>query len=272
MAKKGSDNQFYASEETQTKILESIQTLNLNNFSLNVPDFDPTISRISIAAWTKMITHQKNVLGLTDKQIISQLPKLLKGQALETFIDICSDQENWEDISNLLQKFFPTKREELFFQITQLTWNIGGSLNEYYRNKLSLATKLGLSNLDTVQALTSGLPPHYHKMLQLRHATSPQNWMEAALILCDQVKPNVTSSVKEEFPSHARKSELPPYPCPLCKKQLQQHENWHYVNNCPLKQARNPAPASRSWENPHRMKYNSARTSTDNTTPKSHAS
>lgn len=155
-------------------------------------------------------------------------------------------------ICDRLQEFFPPEKDESFLKLSQMKYELSQSVDEYFRQKLSLSGRIGLNEASIIQSLNLGLPDRFQNRTDLRQTESAREWLEIARIIfslkvksggahqnmvskSSQINPVHEKTKGAQLPLGQDNKNVPRNPCIICQKKFRQPFNYHFHKDCPVR-------------------------------------
>lgn len=148
--------------------------------NLRIPVYEGD-SKLSIDSFLRLF-EKKTEACASERE--SLLIDYLGGKALEFYIQHCLDVEKWTEIKENLLNYFSSVNEDSFERFVNMKYTPEEGIDVYYRKKIDIAQKLGLTEELTLEGLTSGLPSSLKNLVIVKEPQNNTEWIKIMRRLC----------------------------------------------------------------------------------------
>jgi hypothetical protein len=153
----------------------------------SVIPFDPD-SGMRFEAWIKYFQNSCAEVQLEESSKIEIFSSVLKGGALQVFINSCLGCKSLEEVTAIFNEHFVTPTVSTFSEYNRINFNGGmQELQKYFNTKMEVGRRLGMSPTLLLQGLNDGLPAKLKPLVLIREPSTPIDWLNlvASLVQCD---------------------------------------------------------------------------------------
>ena len=182
------------------------------------------------------------------------IPRHLSDEAIEWFSqEIIFDLSTvtWTECKRRMIPWFSHTLSNPIIDAIERRLTSRETIADYFNEKRRLLVKAGTSDAIQVELLTNGMPDYYKPLIKSREPKNASEWIRTALMFerKDRVKGSrpqneVTYLADDcdsdderkdfeprDWPKPDRKNDVPPDPCPRCKR-LGYPNEWHWKRQC----------------------------------------
>ncbi|XP_031329824.1 uncharacterized protein LOC116160702 [Photinus pyralis] len=237
-----------------------------------VEPFDPDAKEASISRWVSRLDMLAEMHGWSGKQKVLASQARLDGAAKRWFHRLDHINFEWPEWCDRLKAAFPMRTNfgELIEELANRRKRSGETMTEYYRDKLALCVRAGISGENAVSCIIHGLPETYRANAYAAKCASPEalyNDLLAGLESCREGTPAAkapgprTLSQRLGTATRPTKREHSPPTAPAGPRLVRcfncQEMTTHMSRDCPLERkerCRQCGEANHVWVNCPRRK------------------
>ncbi|UYV62959.1 hypothetical protein LAZ67_2002623 [Cordylochernes scorpioides] len=147
-----------------------------SNFDL--PKYDG--QNFDVTSWLKFFNKKCQQNHVDEDYKLKNISKYLDGEAFNFYIETLQDIDDWRELEQKLLSYFTVKDSNLFSKFLNLKYNDKDDLDNYFKEKSSLAKKLNLDTPLLLEALTEGMPNYLNKYLIAARVKETSDWIRIA--------------------------------------------------------------------------------------------
>ncbi|UYV84619.1 hypothetical protein LAZ67_X002847 [Cordylochernes scorpioides] len=147
-----------------------------SNFDL--PKYDG--QNFDVTSWLKFFNKKCQQNHVDEDYKLKNISKYLDGEAFNFYIETLQDIDDWRELEQKLLSYFTVKDSNLFSKFLNLKYNDKDDLDNYFKEKSSLANKLNLDTPLLLEALTEGMPNYLKKYLIAARVKETSDWIRIA--------------------------------------------------------------------------------------------
>src|SRR5713101_7122357 len=208
---------------------------------------------LNIQQWLRLLELKCKQIGLDTKSLVEQLIDILEGDALVYYLDFLTAEKSWKKIRERLLLQFSTQQEDVLTHFLNLKLYELDNLEDYFKTKTNLGTKLGFNEKQLVNSLTQAIEViELQKLLIANDSEDLKTWKEKAFALCLVLKKEENQKIKHtptrappqgERPQvqHRREPSKPSAPCRHCERRGL-YGRFHWQNECRNKERQEGRP------------------------------
>ena len=201
---------------------------------------------LTIQQWLKLVEIKCKQIQMDMDDIGDHLIDILEGDALIFYLDFLTKEKNWKKIKERLVLQYSAKKEDVLTDFLNLRLYEYDNLEEFFRTKLNLGTKLGFTEKQIVNSMSQAVEiMDLQKLLIANDVETLQTWKEKASALItilqkeERLKRKSIPSrqpLQTERPqfNSRRVPEKPSTPCSICENRGH-YGLYHWQNQCRLR-------------------------------------
>ncbi|UYV72011.1 hypothetical protein LAZ67_9001548, partial [Cordylochernes scorpioides] len=147
-----------------------------SNFDL--PKYDG--QNFDVTSWLKFFNEKCQQNHVDEDYKLKNISKYLDGEAFNFYIETLQDIDDWRELEQKLLSYFTVEDSNLFSKFLNLKYNDKDDLDNYFKEKSSLAKKLNLDTPLLLEALTEGMPNYLKKYLIAARVKETSDWIRIA--------------------------------------------------------------------------------------------